>query len=58
MGDNVTAMSYVNNMGGMKSQTCNNMLAEYGIFVLKTSCGFQQPIYQEQSILRQISNLG
>ena len=30
---------------------------EYGIFVLKTNSGLQQHIYQEQSILRQISNL-
>ena len=32
--------------------------AEYGISALKTSFGFQQHICQEQSILRQISNLG
>ena len=43
MCDNVTAISYVNNIGGKISQTCN---------VLKTSCGFQQHIYQEQSISR------
>ena len=32
------------------------LLAEYGILILKTSCGFQQHIYQEQSILWQITN--
>ena len=40
-------------MGDIKSQNCN----KYGIFVLKTNYGYQQHIYQEQSILRQIRNL-
>ena len=31
--------------------------AEYGIFMPKTNSGLQQHIHQEQSILRQISNL-
>ena len=30
--------------------------AEYGVLVLKTSCGFQQHIYQKQSKLRHISD--
>ena len=33
------------------------MPAKCGIFVLKTDCGFQQHIFQEESILRQITNL-
>ena len=33
------------------------MSAEYGIFMPKTNSRLQQHIHQEQSILRQISNL-
>ena len=33
--DNVTAIAYINNMGGIKSETGNNLAAEYGIFSLK-----------------------
>ena len=58
MCDNVTAISYVNNMGDMKSQTGNNIACRIWDFCTKKhSCGFQRHIYQEQSILRQISNL-
>ena len=55
--DNVTAVSYVNNTGAIKSQIAIILPTEYGIFVLKTNSGLQQHIYQKQSTLRQISNL-
>ena len=35
MCDNVTAISYVNNMGGMKSQTCNNIASRIWDFCNK-----------------------
>ena len=54
---NVTAISYFNNMGDIKSQTCNNIVCRIWDFMLKTNSGLQQHIYQEQSILRQISIL-
>ena len=57
MCDNATAISYGNSMWDMKSQTFNNFACRIWGFVLKTSCGFQQHIYQEQSILRQIISL-
>ena len=33
--DNATATSYVNNMGGMKSQTCNNIVCRIWDFCTK-----------------------
>ena len=39
---NVTPIAYINNMGGIKSETCNNIACKYGIFVLKINCGSQQ----------------
>ena len=43
--------------GDIKSQTCNNIVCRIWDFMLKANSGLQQHIYQEQSILRQISNL-
>ena len=51
--DNVIAVNYFNNMGEIKSQTLS---AEYDIFMSKINSGLQQHIYQEQSILKEISN--
>ena len=42
MCDNVTPIAYINNMGGIKSETCNNIACKYRIFVLKINCGSQQ----------------
>ena len=35
MCDYFTAISYVNNMGGMKSQTCNNIACRIWVFCTK-----------------------
>ena len=55
--DNLTAVSYFNNMGTLNLKLAMILSAEYGIFMPKTNSGLQQHIHQEQSILRQISNL-
>ena len=55
--DNFTAVSYFNNMEDIKYQTHNNIVCRIQDFMLKTNSGLQQHIYQEQSILRQKSNL-
>ena len=43
--------------GGQNLKLAIILPTEYGIFVLKTNSGLQQHTHQEQSILRQISNL-
>ena len=41
MYDNVTARTYVNNIGSMKSETCNNITQRIWNFCTKNSCRFQ-----------------
>ena len=55
--DNLTAVSYFNNMGTLNLKLAMILSTEYGIFMPKTNSGLQQHIHQEQSILKQISNL-
>ena len=55
--DSLTAVSYFSNMGTSNLKLAMVLSAEYGLFMPKTNSGLQQHIHQEQSILRQISNL-
>ena len=55
--DNLTAVSYFNNMGTLNLKLAMILSTEYGLFMPKTNSGLQQHIYQEQLISRQISNL-
>ena len=53
MSDNITAVSYVNNKGGIKSEFCNKLQKSYGSGVHHKICGYQLHTFLEHKIRRQ-----
>ena len=48
--DNTTAVSYINNMGGIKSPDCNRAAKDVWMWCIERGCGSQQPTFLGNSM--------